>query len=74
MYQVASSAAAAAAGRTAARCAARRPRAVEAGARAAGARSASRAKTALDYAVGTNHAEFAAVLRNELGGKRSADL
>ena len=31
-------------------------------------------KTALDYALGWNHPEFAAVLRDELGGKRKADL
>ena len=31
-------------------------------------------KTALDYALENDHAEFAAVLRDELGGKRAADL
>ena len=31
-------------------------------------------KTALDYALQWNYAECAAVLRNELGGKRGADL
>ena len=31
-------------------------------------------KTALDYALEKNHAEFAAVLRDALGGKRAAAL
>ena len=31
-------------------------------------------KTPLDWALEKNHAEFAAVLRDELGGKRAADL
>ena len=31
-------------------------------------------ETALDWALDRNHAEFAAVLRDELGGKRAADL
>ena len=31
-------------------------------------------RTALDWALARNHAEFAAVLRDELGGKRAADL
>ena len=31
-------------------------------------------KTALDRALNYNRAEFAAVLRDELGGKRAADL
>ena len=31
-------------------------------------------RTALDWALDCNHPEFAAVLRDELGGKRAADL
>ena len=31
-------------------------------------------KTALDHALKYNRAEFAAVLRDELGGKRAAEL